>query len=205
MRGRPAGRTLTGMDSSELHRRAVAEFAARVDGIDSAGSGAWTAPTPCTEWDVRALVNHLTYEDKWTTPMLAGATIAEVGDQFEGDLLGNDPVGAFAMASRQATDAAALADPADIVHLSFGDHPVHEYLYQLAADHLIHAWDLAAATDGDRQLDPDAVAGIADWFADREADYRAGGFIGPRVPVSSDDPQDRLLGGFGRDPGWRSR
>ena len=92
------------MDASELHRRAVAEFAARVDGIDSAGSGAWSAQTPCTEWTVRALVNHLTYEDRWTTPMLAGATVAEVGDRFEGDLLRDDPVGAFATASREATD-----------------------------------------------------------------------------------------------------
>ncbi|HZD97470.1 MAG TPA: TIGR03086 family metal-binding protein [Micromonosporaceae bacterium] len=193
------------MDASELHRRAVAEFAARVDGIDSAGSGAWSAQTPCTEWTVRALVNHLTYEDRWTTPMLAGATVAEVGDRFEGDLLRDDPVGAFATASREATDAAAQTDPSQIVHLSFGDFPAREYLYQLAADHLIHAWDLAAATDGDRQLDPEVVAGIADWYADREADYRAGGFVGPRVAVSSDDPQDRLLGGFGRDPAWRSR
>jgi uncharacterized protein (TIGR03086 family) len=193
------------MDAPELHRRAVAEFAARVDGIDSSGSGVWSAQTPCTEWTVRALVNHLTYEDKWTAPMLAGATIAEIGDQFEGDLLGDDPVGAFAMASREAADAAAQTDSSQIVHLSFGDFPAREYLYQLAADHLIHAWDLAAATDGDRQLDPEVVADVADWFADREADYRAGGAIGPRVAVSSDDPQDRLLGGFGRDPGWRSR
>ena len=72
------------MDASELHRRAVAEFAARVDGIDSAGSGAWSAQTPCTEWTVRALVNHLTYEDKWTTPMLAGAVRVRAAPQARG-------------------------------------------------------------------------------------------------------------------------
>jgi uncharacterized protein (TIGR03086 family) len=192
------------MDVSELHRRSVAEFATRVDGIDSERSDAWSLPTPCAAWDVRTLVNHLTYEDKWTPPMLAGATVEEVGDRFEGDLLGDDPVGAFGSASVEATDAAAITDPAQIVHLSFGDYPAAEYLYQLSADHLIHGWDLAAATDGDRQLDPELVAAIADWFADREELYRAAGLIGPRTDGASDDPQDRLLAGFGRDPDWRA-
>ncbi|HEU0241719.1 MAG TPA: TIGR03086 family metal-binding protein [Micromonosporaceae bacterium] len=193
------------MDVTELHRRAVGEFAARVDGIDTAGSGAWTAPTPCADWDVRALVNHLTYENKWTAPMLEGATVAEIGDRYEGDLLGGDPVGAFASASREAVDSSARIDTSKIVHLSFGDVPASEYLYQLAADHLIHGWDLAAATDGDRRFDPEVVAAVADWFADREAMYREGGAIGPRMSSSGDDPQDRLLAGFGRDPGWRAR
>jgi len=193
------------MDVTELHRRAVGEFAARVDGIDTAGSGAWKAPTPCRDWDVRALVNHLTYENKWTAPLLEGATVAEVGDRFEGDLLGADPVGAFAAASREAVDSSARLDTSKIVHLSFGDVPAGEYLYQLAADHLIHGWDLAAATDGDRRFDPEVVAAVADWFADREAMYREGGAIGPRVASPGDDPQDRLLAGFGRDPGWRPR
>ncbi len=91
------------------------------------------------------------------------------------------------------------------MHLSFGDVPASEYLYQLAADHLVHGWDLAAATDGDRHFDEEVVRGIADWFADREAMYRDGGVIGPRVRASSDDPQDRLLAAFGRDPSWRPR
>lgn len=188
-----------------MHRRAVAEFAARVDSLAAAGSSMWTSPTPCTEWDVRTLVNHLTYEDRWTAPLLAGKTIADVGDEFEGDLLGDDPVGAFASAGTEATEAAARVDPSMIVHLSFGDVPASEYLHQLAADHLIHGWDLAAATGGDRNFDEDLVHAVADWFADREAMYRQGGVIGPREAASSDDPMERLVGAFGRDPGWRPR
>ena len=44
------------------------------------------------------------------------------------------------------------------------------------------------------------MAGVADWFAERESMYREGGAIGPRVRAASDDPQDRLLAAFGRDP-----
>jgi uncharacterized protein (TIGR03086 family) len=165
----------------------------------------WTSATPCTDWDVRELVNHITYEDKWTAPLLGGATIAEIGDKFEGDLLGGDPVGAFAAASAEATQASADVDPTRTVHLSFGDVPAAEYLYQLAADHLVHAWDLAAASDGDRHFDEELVAAVADWFTERESSYRSGGVIGPRVHAASDDPQDRLIAAFGRDPAWRAR
>ena len=51
----------------------------------------WTHSTPCAEWDVRALVNHVVGEDRWVPPLLAGLTIAEVGDTLAGDLLGDDP------------------------------------------------------------------------------------------------------------------
>jgi uncharacterized protein (TIGR03086 family) len=193
------------MNSSELHRRAVAEFASRMDALGPSGPSTWASETPCAGWDVRTLVNHVTGEDLWTAPLLAGQTIADVGDRFDGDVLGDDPVGAFASAGSEATAASAFVDPGRTVHLSFGDVPASEYLNQLAADHLVHAWDLAAATGGDRNFDPEVVAAVADWFVDREKMYRAGGAIGPRVPVPSDDPQDRLLAAFGRDPGWRSR
>src|SRR5262245_27085944 len=107
------------MDVSDLHRRAVGEFADRLDAVGSTGSNMWSAPTPCADWDVRALVNHITYEDRWTAPLLRGSTIAEIGDRFEGDLLGDDPVGAYAAASSEAAEAASRVDPAEIVHLSF--------------------------------------------------------------------------------------
>ena len=64
------------------------------------------------------------------------------------------------------------------VHLSYGDEDVAEYVRQLAADHLIHAWDVAAATGGDTSLDPDVVDDVATWFAEREQLYRGAGIIG---------------------------
>ena len=56
-----------------------------------------------------------------------------------------------------------------------------EYVHQLAADHLIHAWDVAAATGGDTSLDPELVDDVATWFAEREQLYRGAGIIGERV------------------------
>jgi hypothetical protein len=50
------------------------------------------------------------------------------------------------------------------VHLSFGDVPGAEYALQLAADHLVHAWDLARAIGADQSLDTDAVTAVREWF-----------------------------------------
>lgn len=188
------------MDLTTLHERTVAEFVARVEAVPD---DAWGNPTPCTEWDVRELVNHVVGEDRWTPPLLEGATIAEVGDRFDGDLLGSDP----AAAAREAA-AAAVASVAERlpgggqVHLSYGDEQMAEYVHQLAADHLIHAWDLAAAAGGDTTMDPELVATTAAWFADREELYRAGGVTGPRVEPDNDDPAVQLLAAFGRDARW---
>jgi uncharacterized protein (TIGR03086 family) len=193
------------MHVTDLHRRSVDEFVARLDALAAVGGDGWHAPTPCPEWDVRALLNHVVYEDLWTVPMMDGATIAEVGDRFEGDVLGDDPVGAARAACEVATMAAASGVVAGrTVHLSFGDTPAEEYAYQLAADHIIHGWDLAAATGADRTIDPELVKACAEWFADREEIYRSAGATGPRpgVDPEPDDPQARLLLAFGRDPGW---
>jgi uncharacterized protein (TIGR03086 family) len=186
------------MDAATLHRRTIGFWMSRVAGI---GDDQWHAETPCTDWDVRDLVNHVTGEERWAVPLLRGSTIAEVRDRFDGDVLGADPVAAAHEAAREAA-AAGDDTPVDrTVHLSFGETPAEEYLRQLAADHLIHGWDLAVATGGDTRMDPEVVAEVATWFARREETYRAGGVIGPHAGASG-DPQTELLAGFGRDARW---
>ena len=72
---------------------------------------------------------------------------------------------------------------------------------QLAADHLVHAVDLARALGVDETVDATAAAAVADWFESMEETYRAIGAIGPRVEVAADaGPAARLLGMMGRQP-----
>ncbi len=109
---------------------------------------------------------------------MRGSTIAEVGDRLDGDLLGEDPRTSALDAASQATAVVAETLPTNgKVHLSYGDEDMTEYVAQLAADHLIHGWDLAAATGGDTDLDPDLVADVAAWFAEREDSYRSAGAV----------------------------
>jgi uncharacterized protein (TIGR03086 family) len=189
---------MTTLDVPELYRRASAEVEARVHRVGDR----WAAPTPCAGWDVRQLVRHLVEEERWAPPLLGGATIAEVGDRFAGDLLGADPVAAVDRAAPAAVAAVESEDALTrTVHLSFGDVPGREYVMQLAADHLVHAWDLGQALGEEPALDPEAVATVRAWFGPVEPLYREMGAIGPRAAVAGEPgPQDELLAMFGRSP-----
>ncbi|MEW2427676.1 TIGR03086 family metal-binding protein [Micromonospora sp. NPDC047644] len=131
------------MDLLEAYRRSLAEFIDRVDQIEP---GQWSDPTPCSDWDLRTLVNHVVTEDRWSVPLLAGRTIDEVGDRLDGDQLGADPIATAREAAAQAEIAATHPGALDrTVHLSGGDTPATEYLRQLLAEHLVHGWDVAVA------------------------------------------------------------
>ncbi|CRK62014.1 hypothetical protein [Alloactinosynnema sp. L-07] len=185
------------MDLAELHRRACERFG---DHVRAVRQDQWDAATPCADWDVRTLVNHVVSEDLWTAPLMAGATIAEVGDKFDGDVVGSDPAAAYAGAAETAVAAISADGALDrTVHLSFGDVPGEEYAWQLFADHLIHGWDLARAIGADDRLDPDLVAACAVWFAKNEDIYRSAGAVAPRPDLPADaDQQTVLLAAFGR-------
>ncbi|MFP5254059.1 MAG: TIGR03086 family metal-binding protein [Actinomycetes bacterium] len=188
----------SGMDVATLHRRTVQDWEARVDAV---GDDDWVRPTPCTGWTVRDLVNHVVGEELWAVPLLEGRAIADVGDRFDGDVLGEAPHDVCHRAADAAARAVDGAPPDGVVHLSYGDERVEEYVRQLAADHLVHGWDLSVATGGDPRLDPELVAEVAAWFVEREELYRAGGVVGPHAS-SGGDPQADLLAAFGRDARW---
>lgn len=187
------------MELAELYRRAVRSWQLRVAAV---GADQWAARTPCAQWDVRALVNHVVGEDWWTRPLVEGETIEQVGDRLDGDLLGDDPKSSAEAAAADALDAMVERLPErGIVHLSFGDVGIEEYCRQLLADHTIHTWDLAAATGQDRTVDPELVAAVGPWFDQAEQLMRDAGLIGAQVH-SGTDPQSQLLARFGRDPSW---
>jgi uncharacterized protein (TIGR03083 family) len=98
-----------GPDIRRHHQRACAQFGALVHAVRPEQ---WQLPTPCAGWTVRDLVNHVVGENLWTVPLLDGATIAEVGDIYDGDVLGDDPVAAWDAAddgARQAVDAPGIS------------------------------------------------------------------------------------------------
>lgn len=185
------------MDVTELFSRACAQFDSRVATVQP---DQWSHFTPCSEWDVRALVNHVAVENLWVPPLLQGSTIDDVGDRFDGDQLGDDPQAAWQQAVTAATDAASGLESVDAtVHVSAGEISAREYLTQVGADNLVHAWDLAIAVGADTRLDSELVEAVAEWFADQEDAYRAGGAIAPRPPLADDaDAQTRLLAMYGR-------
>jgi len=188
-------------DIATVFAHSVAEWQRRMEEVDD---DHWDRPTPCSDWDVRALVNHVVGEQRWVVPLLAGRTIADVGDSLDGDLLGQAPHEAAAAAAKDAV--AAMSEPGAperTVHLSYGDASATDYAWQLVADHVVHGWDLAVAVGADPHIDHDLVVRCAHWWEGWEDGYRSAGAVGPRVPLGpSASRQDRLIASFGRDPGW---
>ena len=88
------------MDVFTLYHRSVETWADRVNAVRPEQ---WDLPTPCRDWSVRDLANHVTGEDRWTVPLMRGSTPDEVGHQLDGDLLGDDPI-------RSSLAAAARGD-----------------------------------------------------------------------------------------------
>ena len=186
-------------DVVDLYRRAMAGFGDLVHGV---GGDQWSKPTPCSDWSVRDLTNHVLGENRWLPPMMAGKTVADVGDAFEGDLLGDDPAAAWDEAAKDAL--VAVEEPGALertVHLSFGDFPGRFYLGQVLSDHVIHAWDLARAIGGNEDLDPELVRFAYDEMVPQFEQWRAAGAFGPKVEVPEDsDVQTKLLAEAGRRP-----
>ena len=155
---------------------------------------------------LREVVSYHLYDEAWVPDMLAGRTMAEVGEDRYGtpteDLLGPRPKEAFSAAVDRACAAArALEDLDRTVHCSFGDFPAREYLCQVSSFRGLRAHDLAVVVGADPRLPDDLVAGLWDELTPRAEEWRAIGVFGPAVPVPEDAPlQDRLLGLTGRRP-----
>lgn len=184
-------------DPLELHGRALADVADRVHAVAPEG---WHAPTPDEEWDVRELVAHLVNEQLWVPPLLAGQTVAKVGDRFDGDVLGNDPVRAWDDAAAAAR--AAFTQPGAVdrtVHLSSSDSSAQHYLWQMTTDLVVHGWDLARGAGLDERLDDELVQVVYDRTAPDADQLASSGLFAPVVTVAEDAPlQTKMLALFGR-------
>lgn len=180
-----------------LHAAALDQFSGYVHRV---GPGQWAAPTPCTEWTVRDLVNHMTVEQLWVPPLLAGDRIEGVGDEFGGDQLGDDPVAAWDDAADEAR--AAFAEPvalARTVHLSYGDSSAESYCLEMAVDAVVHSWDLARGIGADDVLPAELAEFALEQVEPQAAMLAASGLFAEPVPVSPGaDAQTRLLGLTGR-------
>src|SRR5215470_13737883 len=97
-------------DARSFFEAGLAEADRRVRAV---GADQWSDSTPCSEWNVHELVNHLVNELRWMPPLLEGKSIADVGDSLDGDLLGSDPIGVWDSSVRDvraALDADGVLD-----------------------------------------------------------------------------------------------
>ncbi|MEV0475188.1 TIGR03086 family metal-binding protein [Streptomyces prunicolor] len=165
---------------------------------------AWAAPTPCTEWTVRQVLNHARIDQQAYGLVLTGDRPGS--DPFHpADTLDGDPVAELDKVLRAVADGYAhLPADADQVPTPLGPLPLPIAAVTAAMDAAVHTWDIAAATGQNRPLGVDLAEGIwpaADRLVDQLRDsYRV---FAPALEVTDEyDRAEALLAFLGRDPHW---
>jgi uncharacterized protein (TIGR03086 family) len=186
----------------EAFERATSFTAGIAKGVRSDQLG---APTPCTEWDVSALLNHIVGTLWLADGLLADRTprhAMQPGGLPATDLLGGEPATAYAEASVAALATAGTGDALTRTHATpFGDMPGAMLAGFTTVDIAVHGWDLGTATGQDVELDADLAGHLLTFAEQTLTDDSRGSRIGPAIPVSADAPiTDRLVAFFGRRP-----
>ena len=101
-------------------------------------------PTPCAEWDVKALIEHVIVGNRRVVER-AGGHVAPFPEDLEAALR-------FSAQAAQEVFAEPLA-LTRIYELPIGEIPGTAFIQIRTSDLLIHAWDLAIATGQPTDLD----------------------------------------------------
>ena len=164
-------------------------------------------PTPCAQWNVHGLVNHLIGGLEFTAAGIAGIPTAIRPSEAESSQINERNMGNLAQAynDRLAHLLALAAEPGALERTAqtpFGDMPVNQIFVGTVMDQLIHCWDLAKATGQDTTLDADLVDFAFPMLQSGFADMgRQAGFIGPEQAVPDNASQlDKLIAYMGRQP-----
>jgi uncharacterized protein (TIGR03086 family) len=182
---------LNDADPVVLYRAATDHAINVVDAVrpDQLGS-----PTPCTEWTVQQLIDHLVGGTEYLMsaaerrePVQQTHTAAREYRRRVADVL-------------KALELPGVMQQTCLSPLGF-EWPVAQAVAGTFMDVLIHTWDLARATGQADRLEPDLVDACTTMFLpDMPERGRAAGIVGPAVKVGDATPQDRLLAAMGRRP-----
>jgi uncharacterized protein (TIGR03086 family) len=191
----------TATDPRPAFSRAVALLLATADGVRA---DQLTAPTPCTEYDVSALLGHVLHV------LRRIATAGRGADVDSAPKVTAVPAEGWPAALRAAAAevAAVWADDAvldAVLRLPFGTLPGRAALATWVGEVTTHAWDLAVATGQSPDWDDESAAvGLAAIHGKLPAANRGPGIpFADAVPVPGDAPVvERLVAWQGRDPRW---
>ncbi len=164
-----------------------------------------TAPTPCPDYTVADLVDHI------RVLAYAFTESARKGDVPAGEGRGDgsrletgwrdeitDHLAELTEAWRDpaAYDGVTMAGPLEV--------PAEVAALVAMNEVVVHGWDLARSTAQRFDVDEGAAAACLGFVESFEAPADdEGGLFGPRVPVPADaDVVARLIGATGRDPSW---
>lgn len=164
--------------------------------------------TPCSQWSVLDLFNHLIGGLEFTAGCITGNVPHIRPNEAESSYRGETDVAVLVRAYHDAVDRALelAASPGALERTAmtpFGEMPAARIMMGTVMDQLVHCWDLARATGQDTTLDGEMVEFaygmlVSGGFADMG---RQAGFVGPEINVPDDSSlQDKMIGYMGRHP-----
>ena len=170
----------------DFYRQASAWNADKVGGAKDLN-----AATPCDEWSVRDLLNHMLDTQRYFLGAARGEDAAPPGPNPP-DVVSANPRQDFERIQSDVVDAfsqdGVIEKTGPAIGIAF-------------ADQLLHGWDVARATGQDDTM-PDGLAKTAyDVIHGRFTDEQRKGVFKPEIQVGEDaTPQQRLLAYTGRNP-----
>ena len=168
------------------------------------------APTPCDEWDLRTLVNHVILWTAYSAERRAhGESVAE--DLMSKDFTA-DPGFAQDYAAQIGRAVAAWSDPAawerELGVMGSGT-PAADVAAMLIAEMVLHGWDIARATGQDFACDEAVAASVLATVEAQGEMFRQYQGFAAVVPLAADGEDatvlDQALSLSGRDPKWKPR
>jgi uncharacterized protein (TIGR03086 family) len=174
-------------DLVDLYAQASAWTTSKVD----AATDKLDAPTPCDDWNVATLLNHMLETQRYFLGA-ARAEDASPPSPNPPDLIGADPVADFDAARAEMLRAYGVPGVIDKTGPSLGI---------AFSDLLLHGWDLAKATAQDATMPEGLPAAAFQMIHGRFTDDQRKGVFKPEVKAAADaSAQDKLLAYTGRDP-----
>ena len=155
-------------------------------------------PTPCTEFDLRTLLNHMI----GNIGMAASAATGEKAALPQGDQFGSDAGAAYEERRQELVGAVRSAGALERDwELPFGTLAGSMLATILFMEHLTHGWDVAKATGQGTTMPGDLVAECMELAMPMDEMLRMPGVCGPAVGVpESASPQDKFIAFMGRTP-----
>jgi len=150
------------------------------------------APTPCDDWDVQTLLNHMVDSQQYFVRSARGEKASPPSSDPPEGLIGDDPAAAYERGREETIDTFSEAGVIERTGPSLGI---------AFSDTLLHGWDVAKATGQDTTM-PDGLAAAAyEMVHGAFTDEQRKGVFKPEIQVGDDaSPQEKFLAYTGRDP-----
>jgi uncharacterized protein (TIGR03086 family) len=166
------------------------------------GDDQWSLPTPCREWDVAGVANHVLAAGFYFMALLDGASREDALELLGQDFSKGDPVKAFEDQRAAVRDAFAAPGALERVgHHVVADLTGAQLLAGAVSETAVHTWDVMRAASIGPPLDAglaEVALGILDGLVPIFVEW---GFTAPSVEVAPEAPvQSRMAALAGRQP-----